>query len=186
MRIFVFVTALALAGCQPAPDAIVQAETVNACPASATSNWTAAAGVVFSVEAAVVGADCTGATATFSVRDASGAAVLTEAYPVNEVMTLAGAESVADMERRLGEWIIPAGAMADSTGDLPEWRQGEARPMSGEFPFYPDEGVDRTAYEALRARDATMLCYVQGMESLACLAWDNGRLEKVGLQTFPG
>jgi len=99
---------------------------------------------------------------------------------------LAGAESVEDMQRRLNEWITPAGAARDSTGDLPVWEANATQPMSGEFPFYVEEGVNRERYETLRAQDAPMYCYVQGMESEACLVRENGRLTKIGVQSFPG
>jgi hypothetical protein len=97
-----------------------------------------------------------------------------------------GAESVEDMQRRLNEWVNPPGAARDSTGDLPVSAAGARSPMSGEFPFYVEEGVDRARYEGLRGRDAPMFCYVQGMESEACLAFENGRVTKIGVQSFPG
>jgi len=31
-----------------------------------------------------------------------------------------------------------------------------------------------------------VFCYVQGMESMACVALQNGEMTKVGVQTFPG
>jgi hypothetical protein len=31
-----------------------------------------------------------------------------------------------------------------------------------------------------------LFCFVQGMESLACLALQDGALVKVGVQAFPG
>jgi hypothetical protein len=31
-----------------------------------------------------------------------------------------------------------------------------------------------------------MFCYVQGLESLACLVEQDDRLEKIGVQAFPG
>ena len=58
--------------------------------------------------------------------------------------------------------------------------------MNEEFPFYTEAAFDRAAYEALRARDAAMLCFVQGMESLACYAPEGARLVKIGVQSFPG
>lgn len=174
-------SALALAACNQqasAPSAEAPAE--NGCPATASGTWES-----LQVEARSQGADCASAEATITIR--SGEATLwTETYPVSQVMVLAGPESIEDMQRRLNEWITPAGAARNSTGDLPEWAAGEQNPMSGEFPFYTEEGVDRAAYEALRRRDAPMFCYVQGMESEACLALDNGRIAKVGVQSFPG
>jgi hypothetical protein len=186
MRITIFVTAaLMLASCGQTSEQSASQVAANGCPARASAAWSAG-DAEFSVEGSAAGLDCAQATATIAMRDATGASVWTQVYPSNEVMTLAGAESVEDMQRRLGEWISPAGASADSTGDLPEWRAGDQTPMNDEFPFYPEEGIDRTAYEALRVRDAPMFCYAQGMESVACLAWRDNTMQLVGVQTFPG
>jgi hypothetical protein len=101
-------------------------------------------------------------------------------------MTLAGAASVDDMQRRLHEWIGAPGAGRDSTGDLPEWPAGADAPAAGEFPFYVSDGWDRTSYESIRRNDRAMFCYVQGRESEICLAAVDGRLDEIGVQTFPG
>lgn len=190
MRAILMGAALALAACgqavQDKQDQQLEAQTANNCPAAASTTWNATADVAFTINGAANGADCAQATATISIIGAQGEVAWQEAYPAAQVAALAGATSVEDMQRMLQEWITPAGASPDSTGDLPEWVAGQDYPVNGEFPFYPEDGVSRSAYEALRARDAAMYCYVQGMESVACLAWDNGELEKVGLQTFPG
>lgn len=187
MRAWGAIAALALAACGARDDAPAPlVEAANLCPASTNSTWAAGANAVFSIDAAVTGPDCAQATATIAIHTPGGATVWTQSYPAEQLMTLAGATAPEDMQRRLGEWIVPGGAAADSTGDLPEWSAQDDSPMNGEFPFYPEEGIDRAAYAALRARDAPMYCYVQGMESLACLAWDSGALTLVGLQTFPG
>ena len=81
----------------------------------------------------------------------------------------------------MSTWIV-----CDSTADLPVWPAGADAPDAGEFPFYVEEGFDRTGYEGMRAADRAMFCYVQGMESLACVAAVDGRLDKIGVQTFPG
>ena len=75
-----------------------------------------------------------------------------------------------------------------STGDLPEWKKGAEAPSPlGEFPFYPDQGVDQETYAKIRAEKQAVFCYVQGMESMACVAIArDGTATKVGVQTFPG
>lgn len=185
MRILLIASLAALGACTqeaagPAGETPT-AQAANNCPAQASAPWDA-----FTIEAAASGADCAQAQATLTIRDANGGAVYTETYEAAQVMVLAGAGSPADMERMLREWVSPPGAAKDSTGDLPVWEANAEQPASGEFPFYPEEGVDRAAYEALRRGDAPMFCYVQGMESEACLVAQNGAVTKVGLQTFPG
>jgi hypothetical protein len=58
--------------------------------------------------------------------------------------------------------------------------------MWGVFPFYPSEGVTREAYLAARAANAPMWCFVQGMESQACLVLRDGAITELGAQSFPG
>ncbi len=193
MRSLFAIAALALAACGPreeaqgqdAASASMQAAQ-NGCPATANTSWTADGGVVFSIDASAMGATCAQASATLAIKNAAHETAWTETYPASQVMVLAGAESVADMQRRLAEWINPPGAAADSTGDLPEWADDAQAPADGEFPFHPEQGMDRRSYEAVRARDAAMFCYVQGMESQACFAVQDGGLRRLGVQTFPG
>ena len=181
MRITIFAAALVLAACT-GEQASQSAETAadNGCPATANATWES-----LQIEATTSGADCEQAEARIVIRN-GGEQVWNETYPVSQNMALAGAADPEEMQRRLNEWINPPGAASDSTGDLPEWEANAANPMSGEFPFYVEEGVDRAAYEAVRGRDAPMFCYIQGMESAACLVLDNGRLTKIGVQSFPG
>ncbi|HYD71685.1 MAG TPA: hypothetical protein VEF55_01005 [Candidatus Binatia bacterium] len=175
-------SALTLAACnRTGPQADETQQIVeNGCPAAASATWEG-----MQVEASANGGDCASAQATITI-DNGGAVVWSENYPVRQVMVLAGPESVEDMQRRLNEWVNPPGAARDSTGDLPVWAAGAPHPMSGEFPFYTEEGVDRPRYETLRGADAPMFCYVQGMESEACLTLENGRVTKIGVQSFPG
>jgi hypothetical protein len=188
MRLIIVASALALAACNPAQETsetTMPAQSLpplaGACATSASSAWNE-----LSVIAESGGDDCAAATARITIRNAAGDILFTQDNPSNQVMTLVGAESVEDMQRRLGEWITPAGAMMDSASDLPEWADGDDQPMSGEFPFYIDHGVDRAAYTALRQRDAPLFCFVQGMESLACFIYEGGALTHVGEQSFPG
>jgi hypothetical protein len=182
MRTLMIIAALALGACteQIGKDA-AQAEETNGCPAEANATWE-----TLRIDASAHGADCATAQADISIRNAEGESLWSEIYPAEQVMVLAGAESVEDMQRRLNEWISPPGAARNSTGDLPVWEANAPHPVSGEFPFYAEEGVDRERYEALRGADTPMFCYVQGMESEACLAMENGRFTKIGVQSFPG
>lgn len=175
---------LALVACgqqaaeQKAAEAPVVAE--NGCPATASGTWQS-----LQVEAAANGATCADAQVTLTIRNGEQT-LWTDVHIASQVMVLAGAESVEDLQRRLNEWVSPPGASRNSTGDLPVWVANAPQPISGEFPFYPEEGVTRATYESIRGRDAPMFCYVQGMESEACVALENGQITKIGVQSFPG
>ncbi|MGE0045982.1 MAG: hypothetical protein AB7T08_09495, partial [Hyphomonadaceae bacterium] len=158
----------------------------SGCAAEAQVAWAPAGGERFTIEANSTGADCANAVATLTIRGADGAVDWTESRPTHQVMTLAGAADATAMQTALSEWIDPTVGNMHTTNALPAWAANAETPMQGEFAFYPEEGLARAEYEALRARNAPLYCFVQGMESLACLALEDGRLEKIGVQTFPG
>lgn len=177
MRIW-FVVAVAVAGlgaCQRG------AENASACAASASAEWNG-----LSVEATAEGEDCASAQATLTIKDAAGAALFSETHVAANVMSLAQTGDAASMQTALADWINSSNNTMSTSGALPDWPAGAEAPESGEFPFYPEEGVPRERYLAIRAADAPLYCFVQGGESQACLALQDGVLTKVGLQLFPG
>ncbi len=184
---FIILAALAAlaAGCQR----ITTEEADNlapGCDARATTTW-AARDATFSTEAATTGPDCARAVATLVVRDSSGAPVYAEAYAAEHVMVLAEARDANAMQTALQDWTNPASnTIMQTTSALPEWPANATGPQNGEFPFYPGAGYDRDSYMRLRTNDLPLFCYVQGMESQACLAAVDGDVTKIGVQTFPG
>ncbi len=166
----------ALGACQEK----VGAEHSSACAASASAEWSG-----LNVTAAVEGGDCASAQATLTIRSV-GVTLFSETHAAANVMSLAQANDAAAMETALADWISSGNHTMATSGALPDWPAGAEAPQSGEFPFYPEEAMTRERYLALRAADAPLFCFVQGMESQACLALQNGALEKVGLQLFPG
>jgi hypothetical protein len=59
--------------------------------------------------------------------------------------------------------------------------------MQGEFPFYPEQGIERDMYEKTRAANLGTFCFVQGMESVGCYVVEpQGPLRKIGAQSLPG
>lgn len=191
MRNLIIAGALALAAsCSPADQAKGDWRTSaieSTCTASAAQRWTPLSGVYFSIEATTSGPTCESAVATIIVRYAEAQLLYTEAFPAAHVMTLASARDADAMQRALAEWIDPASnTTMQTTGALPDWPANADGPQSGEFPFYVADGWDREAYMAARAANTPMFCFVQGMESMACLVSRNETFEKIGVQSFPG
>ena len=188
MRFILVTGALALATACTPPATQNSAQTASAgCALSVTTPWRPLSGTEFTIEASTMGADCAKAVATIVIRDMQGYALWAQAYNTEHIMLLAPAHASEAMRTALAEWIDPANnTTLQLTGALPEWPANADQPANGEFPFYPDQGVDRESYNAFRAANTPMFCYVQGMESLACIALSNGEMSQVGVQLFPG
>jgi ABC-type Fe3+-hydroxamate transport system substrate-binding protein len=180
-----FVLGLAACGDGRGDEPQVHVSAAGECAVRAAYPWNAG-GITLSVEATTTGPDCALANATLTIRNAAGRSLWAEEYPTARVMGLADATSPTAMETALTAWISAQNTTIPTAGALPDWPQSAQFPPNGEFPFYPEEGVSRADYMALRNRNAPLYCYVQGMESLACLAYENGELTKIGVQTFPG
>ena len=171
----------ACGGGGPAPAPAV----VHGCEVSVESAWTAG-GQSYRVTAATTGAVCGDAEAVLTVADAAGQVLLRDVFPTADVMTLLLAEEPAAMEAALRAWIDQPGYNLAASARLPAWGAGADTPMAGGYPFYPEAAFERDAYEALRGRNAPLFCYVQGLESIACHAFENGVFAKVGVQVIPG
>lgn len=184
MRIAFFVAVVALMSCAAAEEQDVMSE---GCDLRAVSEW-AAGGETLYVEATTAGPDCARGVATLVIRNSSGEPLFTESFVASQVMVLAGANDLAEMQTALGEWVAPQSSMAN-TNALPEWPASADLPGRGDFPFYPEnysyDGA-RQDYAALRASARPMFCFVQGMESLGCIAYGRGGVERIGVQSFPG
>lgn len=184
MRVLAIAAVLALAACI---QQIGPRPSVTACNVTAQDTWRPEGAAEFSVDATTAGPDCERAVATLVIRDPEGRVAWAEAYPTEDIMVLASARDNGAMQVSLAGWINPAAnTTMQNTSALPEWPASADSPQSGEFPFYPEEGYDRDSYNTLRANNLPLYCFVQGMESMACLALSGGRLEKIGVQGFPG
>jgi hypothetical protein len=156
------------------------------CDAAVEGEWINPGGQRFRVEATTSGPTCRQSAALMIVRDAAGDIVWTDALPAAFVAGLNTPTTRTPMADALREWIGFA-ARGQTTADLPPWLRPEQGPTTTSgFDFEPEPWINREAYLALRESAAPMFCYVQGMESLACLVERQGRLEKIGVQAFPG
>ena len=192
-RGLIFGALFALAACQPAVKPAptppmtpppVRAQSKAGCAARAEATWLAGSKEL-TITAIADGKTCERAVATIVVRAADGQMLLANSYQTDQVMVLADQSTPDALAEALTQWIDPKASTMRTTGDLPAWPKGQPHPP-GEFPFYPAAGLARGNYEALRAAKLAMFCYVQGIESLACEALQDGALVKVGVQSFPG
>ena len=155
------------------------------CDAGAWAPWAVPRLGVHRTEAFSHGGNCANAVVMIVVRGPNGAPLWSDSMPSAQLMTFAGIKSPREMPQALGEWLRQS-HLFKSSADLPPWKKGETAPTSGEFAFYPDASIDRDAYEKTRSARVPVFCYVQGMESLACVVLEDGGMTKLGLQTFPG
>ena len=156
------------------------------CDAATDGEWAGSTGQRFRVEATTSGPTCRQSAAVIIVRDAAGDVVWTDARSAALVTGLNTPTTRTPMTYALRDWIGFA-QRGQTTADLPPWPQGEPGPTSSSgFEFEPEPWINREHYLTIQARAAPMFCYVQGLESLACLVEQNGRLEKIGVQAFPG
>ena len=162
------------------------ADAAPGCNASAFRPWTPSEGRVYRAEAFANGPSCRLAAVTLVVRAPDGTALWVDAAPAAHLMTFAEVKTRKQMTHVLGDWVSQS-HMFKTTAELPEWKEGDDTPKSGEFQFIPDAGVDREFYEQTRAAKSPVFCYVQGMESMSCVALSkDGQMTKIGVQTFPG
>ncbi len=180
--------AIFLTACEPtsplmteADTAAVEAASASAgCDAEINEDWNG-----FATEALTFGPTCPNAVAALVVRTPQGTPLLAWSSPAMHIFGLKDAADRQAMEIALSQWIRQDNQMFDTTADLPEWADG-ARGPGGEFPFMPEEWIDRSTYQAMRTEDVPLFSFPQGMESLAVYLLRDGQLEPIGIQTFPG
>ena len=172
--------------------AVVAAQSVTTasaagCNLGAVARWVPFKGAAYQSEAYSNGATCAGAVVTIVIRARNGEVLWTDSTAAKHLLTFADAKTPKQMKAGLADWLSQSHTFK-SSGDLPAWKKDEDAPATvGEFPFYPEEGMEQAGYSQIRAEKRALFCYVQGMESLACIAIDkNGAATKVGVQSFPG
>jgi hypothetical protein len=180
---------LAACGQKPAETAppAEAAKGQGACAAQASMDWAPEGGGSYRISARTSGPLCNSGMATIEISDGGGKVLFSTEREIEPMRSTVFAEATesAGAEAALKQWIDPA-QNGDTTSSLPDWPAGAEQPVSGEFPFYPAEGMTRDAYLRLRAQDKPLYCFVQGGESQLCLVLDGGAVSEAGMQTFPG
>ncbi|HCK85027.1 MAG TPA: hypothetical protein DHW63_11085 [Hyphomonadaceae bacterium] len=170
MRHFVFILPLALLACgQP------QSTSRGGCDLSATHEITwSNPDAPDTVTARADGPSCRQAAITLTIRNAQGDPLW--AFASSHYAMTAGDGALpadapevteASMTEFLANW---ADVTMQSSGELPEWREGEPALRGETFSYHTT--FEREAYEMLRGRDLPMACYAGGAETSQCLAID--------------
>lgn len=181
-----FLNALMGAGFAALVFAAPAAADAGNCHASASAVWTQA-GTGYGIEAFSHGKTCRDAVIGLYVTAPDGVVAFVEAFPAMQMMLTVSVQNADEMSKALAEWISQEGATLKMTSDLPEWARGQELPSLGDFPFMPAEAYDPDSYNAVRAENRPLLCYVQGMESMMCqMLAPEGYIYPIGVQTFPG
>jgi hypothetical protein len=176
MRFLVPVFALALAACtQPAtaPAAAPSAETAATQPAGCTREVTR--NVRFSdddtddtLTVSASGPACGQAVLHLTIRAANGDPLWAFAT-IWKDMGRSENPTPQDVDAFLAQW---ATVELKKSGTLPEWREGAGSLEESEQGGSMSTPYGREAYEALRARDLPLLCFLNSMESSQCLIVD--------------
>jgi hypothetical protein len=164
---------------------------VSPCAVEISETLTVKPGLSFAVKAEASGDTRDKAVAKLTVTDQAGGAVISFDAPVRmmpvvfEIYDDTTGVTSEKLSAGLKAWITQrqAGRMAKS---LPEWKAGDMQPGSGEFPFLPEDGLTREAYEKVRAADGPIFRFVQGLESERVYVLDGAAWKKLGVQTFAG
>jgi hypothetical protein len=177
----------ALGACQPP----VATKTANAppatevaCTAAAEEDWTVSTDTSLTIRATAWGPTCKQAVIALAIWGKEGPPAYSFISSMADIEGFDEVEDAAALKTALSMW---ASGQMDTTAGLPEWKAGDPSPSpSDEFGFYPEDGMDQATYTAIRAAKHPMLCFVQGQESQQCVYLQDGGVQSVGVQTFPG
>lgn len=161
------------------------------CKASATHVWQASKVLRFTIEAVTTGKSCDTAVALLIVRNDKDVPLYTFVAPTENVAMLAKDHRTGGqtMQQAVTEWISLESNFRKPDFLMP-WPKGSDSPPvkeGEEFAFMVSDQISRDTYEAGRSSGNTLYCFVQGIESEACLsAADSETVTQIGYQPFPG
>jgi hypothetical protein len=161
-----------------------------ACNASYEAPWKASGKLGYSIAAYAVGANCQSAIVVLVVTDATHKPIWQKSLLSEYVAMFSDDHTTkgTKMQAAVEAWVQTGlEASPSNAGALPDWPKGAAEPTREEFGFFIDANIDRESYLAWRTQKRPVFCFVQGMESEACiLADDSGQILDIGGISFPG
>ena len=151
-----------------------QALAFTNCVAQAEHKWNG-----LTIEAVSQGDSCDQAVLTLVIRDKGGKPIWTRAHIASQLLSFSEepASDAKSMIAKLADWISGAGYVPSA----------DKLDVKAEFAFVLSQDVDAKSFADYRKQKRPIFCYVQGMESSACLVLDkDGGVVEIGGQRFPG
>lgn len=163
--------ALTLYACGPGDGADVAQDCARSATHAVSWSRTDARDVI---TAATQGPTCAQADATLTVATADGATLWTFTAPYYDLAVGGPAPEAAEISGAEVDAFVRAWAdvTISRTSTAPHWRADAATLTESATVFSYATPFDRDAYEALRQRDLTTLCYAAAVETTQCLILD--------------
>lgn len=151
------------------------------CRSRASLDW-ARAGTGYLVEAVADGPSCQKAVIVQVVRRPDGTALWSDVVLAEWRFADEAPADSAAMEKALTEVLIEGLRGVVSSDQLPEWQQSEEGTLRrGGTVWYAETGVERVAWNRLRAAKRPVFTYLQGTDSVGVLVLGaDGAITKVG------
>ena len=151
------------------------------CRSRASLDW-ARAGTGYLVEAVADGPTCQKAVIVQVVRRPDGTPLWSDVVLAEWRFADEAPADSAAMEKALAQMLVEGLRGAVLSDQLPEWKQSEEGTLRrGSTVWYAETGVERAAWNALRAAKRPVFTYLQGTDSVGVLVLGaDGTISKVG------
>lgn len=151
------------------------------CRSRASLDW-ARAGTGYLVEAVADGPSCQKAVIVQVVRRPDGTALWSDVVLAEWRFADEAPADSAAMEKALAEMLIEGLRGVVSSDQFPEWQQSEEGTLRrGGTVWYAETGIERAAWNRLRAAKRPVFTYLQGTDSVGVLVLGaDGTVTKVG------
>ena len=151
------------------------------CRSRASLDW-ARAGKGYLVEAVADGPTCQKAVIVQVVRRPDGTALWSDVVLAEWRFADEAPADSAAMEKALAQMLVDGMRGVVSSDQLPEWQQSEEGTLRrGSTVWYAETGVERAAWNTLRAAKRPVFSYLQGTDSVGVVVLGaDGTIIKAG------
>lgn len=158
------------------------------CKLSLTTVWAESSAGDYVIEASSSGRACNTATLKIDIRRPDSARIYRASHDAASVYGFPeiGADDVLAMRGRMIDWATNYGR-AYSTAQLPDWPDWTPSPITPPNRlFLVADDLEQPAYEAARAADRPMFCYMATLAHMRCVTVtaDGSKIITLGDQQF--